>query len=175
MRTRKVYVQGVKRIMCPELTHCLECQRRLQRWVTISQRTVITLSHVIKLVRCGYRCPAPDCPGRKQLYLSADADASALPGFTFGLDIVILVGQQRLREHKTWMRSIAFSPSGWLLWDKRFHGEKSSLFLKPTPPCCVQEQKFLMMEHGKSKYASIKDYYSPSMEFSQIEGTKPSI
>ena len=101
MRTRKVYVQGVKRIMRPELTHCLECQRRLQRRVTISQRTVITLSQVIKLVHCGYRCPSPDCPGRKQLYRSADADALALPGFTFGLDIVILVGQLRLREHKT--------------------------------------------------------------------------
>ena len=31
------------------------------------------------------------------------------------------------------MRSIAFSPSGWLLWDKRSHGEKSSFCLKPTP------------------------------------------
>ena len=27
MRTRKTYVQVVKRIMRPELTHCLECQR----------------------------------------------------------------------------------------------------------------------------------------------------
>src|SRR5258708_38016045 len=32
-----------------------------------------------------------------------------------------------------WMRSIGFSPSGWLLWDKRSHGEKSSFCLKPTP------------------------------------------
>ena len=101
MRKRKVYAQAVKRIMRPEVSHCLECQRRLQRCVTISQRTVVTLSQVINLVHCGYRCPASDCPGRKQLYRCAQADALALPGFTFGLDIVILVGQLRLREHKT--------------------------------------------------------------------------
>src|SRR5258707_8194399 len=101
MRKSKVYAQGVKRIMRPEVSHCLECQRRLQRCVTISQRTVVTLSQVINLVHCGYRCPAAACPGRKQLYRSAEADALALPGCTFGLDIVILVGQLRLREHKT--------------------------------------------------------------------------
>jgi hypothetical protein len=141
MRTRKVYVQGVKRIMRPELTHCLECQRRLQRWVTISERMVVTLSHVIKLVHCGYRCPAPNCPGRKQFYRSADADALALSGFAFGLDIVFLVFQLRLREHKTVDEIHRFSPSGWLLWDKRSHGEKSSCCLKPTPPCCAQEKR----------------------------------
>ena len=101
MRTRKAYAQVAKRIMRPELTHCLECQSRLQRCVTISQRTVITLKQVIKLIHCGYRCPLSDCPGRKLLYRSVEADALALPGFTFGLDIVILVGQLRLREHKT--------------------------------------------------------------------------
>ena len=29
------------------------------------------------------------------------ADALALPGFTFGLDVVILVGQLRLSQHQT--------------------------------------------------------------------------
>jgi hypothetical protein len=69
--------------------------------VTISQRTVITLKQVIKLIHCGYRCPRSDCPGHKRLYRSAEADALALPGFTFGLDIIILMGRLRLREHKT--------------------------------------------------------------------------
>lgn len=38
---------------------------------------------------------------RKVLYRSREADALALPGFTFGLDIVLEVGHLRLREHKT--------------------------------------------------------------------------
>jgi hypothetical protein len=101
MRKKKRYAQAVKRIMRPELSHCLECQRKLQRCVTISDRMIITLKQVIRLVHCGYRCPHPDCSGRKTLYRSAQADALALAGFTFGLDIVLFVGQRRLREHQT--------------------------------------------------------------------------
>ena len=91
----------VKRILRPEVTHCLECQGRLQRCVTISDRMIITLKQVIRVVHCGYRCPQEQCPGRKVLYRSAEADALALAGFTFGLDIVLAVGHLRLREHKT--------------------------------------------------------------------------
>jgi hypothetical protein len=101
MRKKKRYGQAVKRIMRPELTHCLECQSKLQRCVTISDRMIITLKQVIRLVHCGYRCPHPECSGRKTLYRSTEADALALAGFTFGLDIVLLVGQRRLREHQT--------------------------------------------------------------------------
>src|SRR3989440_7715570 len=101
MRKQKRYPQAVKYIMRPELRHCLECQSKLQRCVTICDRMIITLRQVIRLVHCGYRCPQPECPGRKMLYRSAEADALALAGFTFGLDIVLFVGHQRLREHKT--------------------------------------------------------------------------
>ncbi len=62
---------------------------------------IITLKQVIRLVHCGYRCPHPECPGRSRLYRSAEADALALAGFTFGLDIVLVVGHLRLSEHKT--------------------------------------------------------------------------
>src|SRR5712691_11874369 len=101
MRKKKRYTQAIKRIMRPEITHCLECQSKLQRCVTISDRMIITLEQVIRLVHCGYRCPHPDCSGRKTLYRSAEADALALAGFTFGLDIVLFVGHRRLREHQT--------------------------------------------------------------------------
>ncbi len=101
MRKKRRYDQVVECIMRPELTHCLECQSKLQRSVTISDRMIITLKQVIRLVHCGYRCPQRECSGRKTLYRSAEADALALAGFTFGLDIVLFVGHQRLREHKT--------------------------------------------------------------------------
>lgn len=35
------------------------------------------------------------------MYRSAEADALALPGFTFGLDIVVLIGSLRLGNHST--------------------------------------------------------------------------
>jgi hypothetical protein len=101
MRKKKSYSQVVKRILRPEITHCLECQRKLQRAVTISDRMIITLKQVLRLVHCGYRCPHVECPGRKLLYRSSEAEALALPGFTFGLDVVLEVGHLRLREHKT--------------------------------------------------------------------------
>ena len=101
MRKKRSYDHVVKYIMRPELRNCLECQSKLQRCVTICDRMIITLRQVIRLVHCGYRCPQPECPGRKMLYRSAEADALALAGFTFGLDIVLFVGHQRLREHQT--------------------------------------------------------------------------
>jgi hypothetical protein len=62
---------------------------------------VITLEGVIKLNHAGYRCPDPQCVGYGRTYRSVEADALALPHFTYGLDIVLLVGRLRLREHQT--------------------------------------------------------------------------
>jgi hypothetical protein len=39
--------------------------------------------------------------GHARTYRSVQADALALPHFTYGLDIVLLVGRLRLREHQT--------------------------------------------------------------------------
>ena len=101
MRKKKVYHQLVKHSMRPESTHCLECQKKLHRCVTISDRPIITLTQVMRVVHCGYRCPRQECPGSKRLSRSTEADAVALAGFTFGLDIILAVGQLRLREHQS--------------------------------------------------------------------------
>ncbi len=77
------------------------CERRLRRSVIISRRTIVTLSEVILLTHWGYRCPDGGCVGHSRLYRSAVADALALPGFTFGLDVVLLVGSLRLGRHCT--------------------------------------------------------------------------
>jgi hypothetical protein len=69
--------------------------------MTLTRRTVITLQGVIKLTHAGYRCPDPQCEGHRRIYRSVAADALALPGMTYGLDIVLLVGRLRLREHRT--------------------------------------------------------------------------
>jgi hypothetical protein len=56
---------------------------------------------VIKLNHAGYRGPDPLCVGHARTYRSVEADALALPHFTYGLDIVLLVGRLRLLEHQT--------------------------------------------------------------------------
>jgi hypothetical protein len=53
------------------------------------------------VTHCGYRCPHPDCAAPSRSYRSAAADALALPGFTFGLDIIVWVGHLRLAQQHT--------------------------------------------------------------------------
>jgi len=69
--------------------------------MTLIRRTVITLQGVIKLIHAGYRCPDQQCAGYQRTYRSSVADALALPGFTYGLDIVLLVGRLHLGQHQT--------------------------------------------------------------------------
>src|SRR6266550_4529222 len=101
MKPARKFAKVSRRFYRPEQRHCAVCQRRLQRAVTLTERTVITLEEVIKLVHAGYRCADPHCAGSERTYRSVQADALALPWFTYGLDIVLLVGQLRLREHQT--------------------------------------------------------------------------
>lgn len=101
MKPAKQFAQVSRRFYRPEQKHCPVCEQRLRRAVTLTERTVITLEGVIKLVHAGYRCPDPDCVGSQRTYRSLQADALALPWFTYGLDVVLLVGRLRLQEHQT--------------------------------------------------------------------------
>lgn len=98
---REYATPPMRRFFRAELTACPTCQTCLRRYATLSQRTVITLNGPVRLIHRGYRCPNAACETRMRSYRSAAADALALPGFTFGLDIVILVGQLRLAQHQT--------------------------------------------------------------------------
>jgi len=101
MRHARRYANVIRRWYRPVEHECLECHRTLREAVAVSRRTVITLQAVIKLNHAGYRCPDPQCVGHQRTYRSVEADALALPHFTYGLDIVLLVGRLRLRDHQT--------------------------------------------------------------------------
>lgn len=101
MKPAKTYEKVTKRFYRPEIYKCPECQKSLKRALTLSERTVVTLSGVIKMTHGGYRCLNPECRLRGRTYRSAAADALVLPRMTFGLDIVMLVGQLRLGKHQT--------------------------------------------------------------------------
>lgn len=98
---REYSTTPVRRYFRAEFTVCPTCQTRLRRYATLSQRTVMTLDGPVHVIHRGYRCPNGACERRTRSYRSAAADALALPGFTFGLDIVILVGHLRLAQHQT--------------------------------------------------------------------------
>src|SRR5215510_7203669 len=101
MKPARTYPNVVKRWYRPAEHECPECHRRLRQAMTLTRRTVITLQGVIKLIHAGYRCPQEQCPGHQRTYRSVQADALALPGFTYGLDIMVLLGQLHLSQHQT--------------------------------------------------------------------------
>jgi hypothetical protein len=101
MKHAKTYENATTRFYRPEIYKCLECQKSIKRSSTLSQRTVVTLHGVVKVVHAGYRCTNPKCRAQKRTYRSVAADALALPGFTFGLDIVILAGKLHFGKHQT--------------------------------------------------------------------------
>jgi hypothetical protein len=101
MRTPRSYPRVIRRWYRPAEHRCPVCQRTLQEVMTLTRRTVITLQGVIKLTHAGYRCPDAQCEGHRRTYRSVEADALALPGMTYGLDIVLLVGHRRLKAHRT--------------------------------------------------------------------------
>ena len=101
MKPAKTYEKVTKRFYRPEIHKCPECQNSLKRALTVTERTVVTLSGVIKVTHGGYRCLNPECSLRGRTYRSAAADALVLPRMTFGLDIVLLAGQLRWGKHQT--------------------------------------------------------------------------
>src|SRR5436309_2295381 len=101
MKRSRSYPNVMKRWYRPVEHKCSDCQRTLREVKTLSKRTVITLAGVIKVTHAGYRCPDRECSGHQRTYRSVEADALALPGFTYGLDIVLLVGRLHLGKHQT--------------------------------------------------------------------------
>jgi hypothetical protein len=101
MKRSRTYPQVSRRWYRPSEHKCLVCQRTLRQALTLTRRTVIMLEGVVRLIHAGYRCPDPQCEGHRRTYRSVQADALALPGMTYGLDVVLLVGRLRLREHRT--------------------------------------------------------------------------
>src|SRR5947209_209462 len=101
MKRPRSYPQVTRRWYRPAEHECAQCGRTLRQVKTLSKRTVVTLAEVIKVTHVGYRCPDRQCSGSQRTYRSPAADALALPGFTYGLDIVLLVGRLHLGKHQT--------------------------------------------------------------------------
>ncbi len=101
MKHARSYPNVMRRWYRPVEHECPECHRTLRQAITLTRRTVIRLDGVIRLIHAGYRCPDAQCPGHQRTYRSLAADALALPGMTYGLDIVRLLGRLHLSQHQT--------------------------------------------------------------------------
>lgn len=101
MRTKKTYTGVSRHRFRSEIVTCATCATRLRRHSTLSERTIITLQGPLQVTHCSYRCPNRECATPSRSYRSAAADALALPGFTFGLDVIVWIGHLRLAQHQT--------------------------------------------------------------------------
>lgn len=101
MRTKRIYRDLPRQYFRSDLVDCPACGTHLRRYCTIAQRTVITALGPLFVTHVGYRCPDQACPNHTRSYRSAVADALALPGFTFGLDILVRAGQLHWGERQT--------------------------------------------------------------------------
>ncbi len=101
MKPARSYANVKRRWYRPAEHECPVCQRTLRQAMTLTRRTVITLEGVTKLIHAGSRCPDSHCAGSQRTYRSVEADALALSGMTYGLDVVLLVGRLHLSQHRT--------------------------------------------------------------------------
>jgi hypothetical protein len=102
MKTSKNYENLPTYYYRPEMKACLMCGSLLKRSHTAWQKTVTTLTGSGRVYNQAYRCSrGPDCDGQGQVYRSAYADGLSLPYYSYGLDVIVAIGQGRLRRQRT--------------------------------------------------------------------------
>lgn len=102
MKLSKNYLDLPTHYYRPELTNCLNCGAVLKRSHTVWEKTISQLSGTSHVYNQGYRCSEREgCSQAGRVYRSGYADGLSLPYYSYGLDVIVLIGQQRLREYQT--------------------------------------------------------------------------
>src|SRR5215218_4494125 len=102
MTTSKLLYPTERRIYHPELTVCPHCgaTTQLLNYLT-SDKTVQTLTDTLSVASRPSHCPDPACPGFTLRLRSVAARQVALPGATYGLDVVARLGRLRQEQRLT--------------------------------------------------------------------------
>ncbi len=98
MKTKKVYLQLPNLYYRPEFERCPDCAAPLIRSHTAWRKTIISLKGSARVYNQAYRCR---CGCSAQSHRSVYADGLSLPYYTYGYDIIVYIGQARLRQHRT--------------------------------------------------------------------------
>lgn len=102
MKISKEYSELPRYYYRPELKLCLACGAGLKRSHTAWEKTISSMSGTARVYNQAYRCEVGEgCSQPERVYRSAYADGLSLPYYTYGLDVIVAIGQQRLREHRT--------------------------------------------------------------------------
>ena len=102
MKTKKAFANLPTYYYRPEFEQCIECGAPLRRSHTAWHKTVIGLEETAIVYNQAYRCRDRDiCRHPKRVYRSGYADGLSLPYYSYGSDVIVYIGQQRLREKRT--------------------------------------------------------------------------
>ena len=96
MRTPKELYPSDRIIYKPELSACPHCEGPLLMCNYLAwDKTVQTLDRVRSIASRPGHCANPTCSGHDARFLSAEGQQIALPGSTYGYDVVARIGWQR--------------------------------------------------------------------------------
>ncbi|NPV81601.1 MAG: transposase [Firmicutes bacterium] len=101
MKKAKVFPEVERVTYRLENDTCLHCGGPIECCHAVWRKHIITLAGVLFVSNLGFRCTNPDCPHPGVVWRSAIADAMALKGFSYGLDVVVHVGVLQLTHHYT--------------------------------------------------------------------------
>src|SRR5215218_2319656 len=102
MMPSKLLYPTTRRIYHPELVTCPHCGRPTQLLnYLVANKTVQTLTDTLAIATRPSHCPDPACPGFAVRFRSVAARHLALPGSTYGLDVVARLGRLRQEQHLT--------------------------------------------------------------------------
>lgn len=102
MKTPKEFSDRKKVYHRAELKQCLKCGGKLKRSHTKWEKTIQFLHGTYQIFNQAYRCADKSCrESSGVVYSSVYADGLSLSYQTYGLDVVVHVGYQRLHQHKT--------------------------------------------------------------------------
>jgi hypothetical protein len=96
MRTPRELYSSERIIYKPELPACPHCESPLLMYnYLVWDKTVQTLDRVLSIASRPGHCANPTCRGHDVRLLSAEGQQIALPGSTYGYDVVARIGWQR--------------------------------------------------------------------------------
>ena len=102
MKSQKEF-SNIKRIYYgPEIDHCVKCGGGLKRSHTKWRKPIQFLSGAYYIINQAYRCACATCrESWPQVYSSVYADGLSLAYQSYGLEVIVYIGNERLRNHKT--------------------------------------------------------------------------
>lgn len=100
MKRAKSYVEAPRIDLYPSFPQCPLCGAELEEAYR-RERAIQKLSGAVRARVHVMHCSNASCALRTADYRPEAEDVLALPGMTFGLEVVVWVGQQRYEQHRT--------------------------------------------------------------------------